>query len=295
MPVKIHYSLSNKPNGHVRLGIDKLTLTGTPGDNWYSPDAEKFLLSGMSDKTLPLAKSFAASRYRVSARIEIDGIPKKAFPLLEVGPRGKDAACRLEFNPNTLGSNGIKRLKELTSVLHVGDWSPGWTSARITRVDVNLDFSSLSLENVLAVSRYKRVREIWMHNGKLQIIYLGRKEQSASVFCMYMHDNRLRVEHRDRRPKPKILSQLANYKNPFGKIAVMSADVSPPVGFNEAKWRMALDLMQARGPRSLESRLTFVERKKLGDAISHAIVHQVDAGSAWPEVWRACVTGYGFA
>lgn len=217
------------------------------------------LWSQMDDKDA-FQPSKKSSGYQLARRIVLPSVEDlKKHPHMEFGIEGKLVTrIRLDFVPVDLQGQAINELKAaLTSLLPDG-WFYFREHARITRLDVAVDFPQLQMDEFHVLPAQGLTTTSWRSNGALQTFQLGKTSGNhTSIYDRgakrkakgkgWQGKNGVRVERRLKKISLP-LSELGSLDNPLEAIAFVKR--SPPAPPEEKKpfiWSLFLHAASANG------------------------------------------------
>jgi len=297
----------------LELGFDKIVLTVSPPKNSaeYGKGYVQYLKAECLDKiNAKFASHSAQNGYRVALRMLHPAWKSEAAPLLQASPYDPNKPYfRLEFNPNLLGTAGIAALKDWIDEHTPHGWPLFLKSARVSRIDANIDAGGLPLERVFARARCARTCEVWSRKGDIesieygepQTLYHGQKAKSKKLYRIYgLNDptkvpkgctTATRFEAVDRKSHPP-LTDLHKIKSPFTDLIVHSALAAKPATWPEGNWRMFLRVAGDHGLPVARMMLTPAQRKQADAALAAAPIAGLDFKETW-EAWPLLITWLG--
>ncbi len=186
--------------------------------------------------------------------------------LIQLDPKSpKRPFLRFEFNPNAVGISGVEKarkfLEEALDFINThGDYPDVNERISITRLDLAVDVSGASMEDLLFYKPGLHQWEVYRLNGKgfIQTQYLGSSKSNTN-FCVYdkkaqqkkngkgeLLKECTRIECRISKKSTPLVSIL-EIKNPFKNLKVLDARlVEEGNRFNE-KYSLFIDSVYRRG------------------------------------------------
>lgn len=291
MSVQYVYPLKGNPSH--RLLIDKLSLTIKPKQWEVYSDYKNTLyqFSQLPDLPIVYDPSAKTASYSGAYRIKLNNLTSEDWPLLQVAtPKPNKSFLRLEFNPDHLGTKGIKEFKTILDQWLLPHGYPSvlkWS--RITRIDLAVDFVNVSLDQIFPKTKWPTYMEMWSHKGELESIYLGKRSQTNNFYRIYEksigHPPKkkvLRVE-REMRNLKIAFGELQSLPNPFSTLHLNHLDMPPPKEWDTTKWRLFVRVLKFSGLNSALLMLPPAERKVAKLHVAKFSIHQMDLGAIWSE------------
>ncbi len=238
--------------------------------------------------------------YKNSTRIIIGGDPK-SNPLFQFDPYNKDQGyMRLEFNPNRIGVEGIYKLKTWLDYTSPHGWPAFREWGCVTRIDVNVD-TPVPIKEFFWDSRYSVTRERYCANGRLESIYLGKKDGGKNFTRIYdwnaCHNQtallpKTRIE---RNQKPNCgLEELAQMKNAFDGLRIFHAHIPPFEGILFGQWQLYLDHLFKVGLSNSLYVFEESKRKAVKEYVRSFKSLNLDFEASW-EAWPQVVEMFGLS
>lgn len=275
-----------------KLAIDGLVLVASIPDDqliFYEDYRAKInLMTKIPEYNLSWDFRAGKNGYKNSTRIKIKGVDKQSFPLFQFDPYGiKPGYLRLEFNPKTLGSDGVEALKWWFDNTTPHGWPAFLHWSRVTSIDVCYDVE-MPIDQVLWDSKYRVARQFYYANGDLESVYLGQKEWAKNFTRIYnwnaKHNPDLMtpLTRIERHQKPKCaLSELADLKNVFSGLRLFCSNVPAPEGFPSGLWSLYRQhLFQVGLQRSLFT-LEKSQRAAIKKHVLKSVTKVIDFDEAW--------------
>lgn len=291
MSVKFVHPLKGKPKH--RLLIDKLSLTIKPKQWKVYADYKNTLYGYSQTDGFPIVydPSGKTGSYSAAYRIKLGTLSHEDWPLLQIAtPKRNTGFIRLEFNPDRIGTEGLNKFKAILDQWLLPHGYPSvlkWS--RITRIDLAVDFSKVSLDQVFPFTKWPTYRETWTHKGELESIYLGKRSQTNNFYRIYekptVHGQTkkvLRIE-REMRNLKIAFGELGSLPNPFSTLRLNHLDMPPPKGWDATKWRLFVRAVKISGLNSALFMLPAAERKEAKLHASKFPVHRMNLGDIWSE------------
>jgi hypothetical protein len=190
----------------------------------------------------------------------------------EVGPHDpKLPSYRLDFNPSKVPLAGIDDLKVLLETTVDETSFAFFSSGRITRVDIAVNLSGLTLEDVIVRSKRKQKHGVYSdRSGRPQTVYLGTPRSNRTVAYTKSTgpngNSMLRIECRVR---PRCQGyELAKIKNPFMHVDLLPAKPLGDIGLPMPP-EIVADSIRGRGLARVASKFDPITRKAIMHALSN--------------------------
>ncbi|MDR3425831.1 hypothetical protein [Silvimonas sp.] len=177
---------------------------------------------------------------------------------------------RLEFVPVDLGAQGMVELDAFLGSNIEGGWSYFIDHGHVTRLDVTVDFPTLTMQDFHYLHPQGLTVKEWRQNGALETFQAGKPAGHHTMIYDRAAKRKtknsekpgkvgVRIERRLKKVKFP-LKDLASYKNPLAEFALVERCPGPPPG--EAK-RYIWDLfMAAANQTSLTHALALLPKEK---------------------------------
>jgi len=280
----------------LQIKPDKLSLTWSG----FYPEQIRIIceevinLAHNTDRPAGLAVK-SNSRYAINATFQVSSErgPDQTV-LLQTGRYGGIGAdIRLDYNPKCGRAGFHQILSVLGRVLPREDLTVFLRQAKVTRLDLAVDLSNLTLNDVIVRLKSTRKHGVYTSpRGEPETTYLGGARSNRAVAYNKPADSktmpsRLRIE---RRLKPGVrLPELIDLPNPFsGVIAVATAPLRPLI--TEIHPDILFDSMRTRGIQRALNLLSSPQRRILTAAIddpANSVMPSVDdLWQQWPQVLR---------
>jgi hypothetical protein len=85
----------------------------------------------------------------------------------------KPPQCRLEFNPNKLGIDGLNDLDNVLAEIFPSGWKYVFKHGRVTRLDIAVDLPGVRMDEFLFLAHQGATYQRFGTNGHLETFYLG--------------------------------------------------------------------------------------------------------------------------
>jgi hypothetical protein len=263
-------SLLESTTSHVT--IDRIVVCFTDPNLDNVKGTLGLLLSDKYNK-LPGLSATKTARYAARFRLLLpfDG-PDRHPICFEVGPHDpKLPSYRLDFNPSKVPLAGIDDLKVLLETTVDETSFAFFSSGRITRVDIAVNLSGLTLEDVIVRSKRKQKHGVYSdRSGRPQTVYLGTPRSNRTVAYTKSTgpngNSMLRIECRVR---PRCQGyELAKIKNPFMHVDLLPAKPLGDIGLPVPP-EIVADSIRGRGLARVASKFDPITRKAIMHALSN--------------------------
>lgn len=172
------------------LFLDKCSLTvPVAREDWDIATENIYNAYHKNSALEPVFISLSKRRkiYEFSWRIYIDGVKGQVACLLQVYPLYTPNApyMRLEWNPSQSAPNAITEIFNFLAI-HIPNLAIYWEHARLSRIDISIDISRISVCGLLACTKSARTTSrIHRQDGiKINGLYLGAGS-SNRLLCIY--------------------------------------------------------------------------------------------------------------
>ena len=264
--MNLHRPISIEQSTKTRLSIDKLSLT-------YSiPDRSKVSnLAGNFERVCTdgrfkgvTVKAARRHQYQVSVPILFGGSYLNDRLFLDLVARHSGISdLRLDFNPEKVGPEGIEYICSFLQSITEENPLDIFRSGTSTRIDLALDISGLSSEDVIVRSKGQRKHGVYSdQRGKLQSTYLGtpRSNRTVAYDKSTPSGKVLRIE---RRIKPLCRGhELTTLPDPFQKVQLIPVGSLRPHLDGLVPGHF-FDSIRVRGVRHVLSTLPPSQRRQL--------------------------------
>lgn len=288
MAIKLPPKPSNKAKTLAKIGesswgehqiptpfIDRLTVVYHPQDDAEANDLYKAIHLHLNDKSVFYqAPKGSKGDFGFAKKIVIDSVADmKHWPLFQWSRHfGTQIVktVRLEFVPKDLGVDGVLALKVHLQGLGL-DWASLLKFGNVSRIDVAVDFSQLSMADFFYLPKQAAKTTHWFGKGYLETIVSGLS--SGNQTSIYDRGKKredknqygysgVRVERRLRNTKKKLI-ELPNLANPFGAMTfVQSLPPAAPNNTPDGDWTMFSDSVSVRGLENALQLLSVKDRTK---------------------------------
>lgn len=294
---------SHKATVEWKMKIDKLTLLHEIPESWKSG-----LISSYIDLATKTESQFHHGVTRSHSpgcrgyEVSIEGkIPTSTDPLIwsqsagyliQAGPKkGKKPYLRLDINPLALTPFGMTHLIEKLEDIFCVPW-PTWRFARVSRIDIAIDFYGVSLTDWVWDLKGRRSREIICRDREVRTIYLGAKRQSPMVvYNKGKQDPDLagdspltRVEYRMK--YAGAVTGLPLLPNPFAKVQVFNPRKLP---FPDPLREALMAVGHLHGRHGILATFPKNQGPKIDLGLSSAEAQWWDPVAVW-NAWAICLT-----
>lgn len=219
------------------------------------------------------------------------------WPLLQYAyADGMATKLRIEFVPVDLGPDGLLDLHSVLTTIVPDGWAYFIKHGRITRIDVSVDFPDRTMSEFLCLPAGGLTTTRYSRDGQLETYYLGKPRGNQTL--IYSREEKRKAHKKawqgvtgirvERRLQGKIssLNTLADLKNPFAPLAMVStAPPAPPDG-KAYIWRLFQCAVETKG---LTAALGILEENKRTQFRAHYKQYALpwwDAKAVW-EKWPA--------
>lgn len=281
----------------VDLKIDKLSVVVDIPEEEHQPFCE-----GVWDAAKELAEGFShpfnKGAYNTALNLHVpeahSGFSKDSIRLTCDPKKAGTAFVRLEFNPDRLGVNGVDHLRASCGWLFNGGYQQVVNGGKVTRLDVAVDISNVSVEDLIVTKKGVRKYCCFGKNGFTETSYLGAPKKSQAT--VYDKAKELAAKHKqppaypltriEMRLCPNVpLKDLVGLKNPLLKVAAYDLATSElPLSKAQKAWFG--DSCRIRGINGAIEQLPADERPAYLKALK-------GASSSWwkpEEIWTSWPT-----
>lgn len=230
-------------------------------------------------------------RYRISLPSLLDA---KHWPLYEVGyEQGCITHLRLDFNPADLGPEGLFELHSVLIALMDSGWWFVAKHAKVTRVDVAVDFPQVEIDQVHWLPQQSLTTIQWKQNGLLGSFQLGK----SSGNCTMIYDRAakrsaqgkawqgkkgIRVEKRLRNPGI-FLRDLSKLSWPLAGLHMVKMIPGPPACEPKSYiWQYFLAKAEQAGMAAALALLPEAKRTKYRKHLKQQALPLLDEKLIWP-------------
>ncbi len=228
--------------------IDRLSVVVNVQDKGLQSDLQEthWWAAEDHDDYVPAKKSKGFTKAR---RLKLESVVNsKHWPHYQfVSNEDGVTKLRIDFVPVDLGSEGLLELNAWLSTLVPGGWSFFIKHGKVTRIDIATDVYGLTMADFLIIPSQCLTVKHFESDGILQTVELGKpKSNQTSIYDRYKkrlakgQGNKVgpcvRIERKLRMPNLQ-LSELQKLKNPFGKLCLVSPQLTqPPAETSAGKW-----------------------------------------------------------
>jgi hypothetical protein len=165
---------------------------------------------------------------------------------------------RIDFIPVDLGSDGMVDLHSVLITLMPDGWGYVVKHAKVTRLDVALDFPLVEMDDLLFLPQQGVTTRVWASNGTLKSYQLGKSNANCTMIYnrkakridkgqAWKGKEGIRLERRLRHLQMP-LSDLATLSSPFECLTPVNNVQGPPPGEEKAyQWPMFMATVEQRG------------------------------------------------
>jgi hypothetical protein len=279
-------AFTTQSNGIIsQVIIDRLSVCFNDPNPDHVKGTLGLLLSDKYNKAVPSLSVTKTARYAARFRLLLpfDG-PDHHPVYFEVGPHNpKLPSYRLDFNPSKVSPAGIDDLKVLLETTIDETSFAFFSSGRITRVDLAVNLSGLTLEDVIVRSKRKQKHGVYSdRTGRPETAYLGTpRSNRTAAYTKSAGPNGDSVLRLECRVKPRCHGfELAKIKNPFLHVDLLPATALYDIGLPVPP-EIVADSIRGRGLARVVSKF----EPDMREAIMHALS---EASSLLPtpsEIW----------
>ncbi len=276
--------------------IDKIALVSGSSKRAHTDFSYDQIILLQENKRIPSIRVRSSKYYRVHAWFSVPFNNPLGTVLFQTGgynPTGFDS--RLEFNPTIIGPADVKDVVNfLSRVLRENPYS-FIKKSKVTRLDIALDLTGLSLNDVIVHMGGIRKHGVFFGSkGRPETIYLGspRSNCHLAVYDKTLPGEpfglkALRIE---RRLKPHIpFEELVQLNNPFGTIQLIST-ASLVANLTEIPTECFFATVRERGFSRTIKLLSASQRRALKKAFedpANSVMPPID--QIWQSIWPATV------
>ena len=281
-------------NPDIQILIDKITLNFDDPDPRQVPIvAERLRTAAQSAFTGAVVRQADGYSAFVTIPLPLTDPGSKSALVVQAEPHDRNrSSYRIEFNPAKVGPQGVADLDLiLTSVLGISA-STFFRDGNVTRLDLAVDISGLSVNDVIVRSSRQRKHAVYSDpKGNPVTVYLGgaRSNRTVTYDKPTSGARSPTVLRLERRIHPKCFGKdLRDLRDPFARIAVIKTEqlksllspVPPDLFFDSAR---------VRGIKRAIAMLPADQQKSIGKAIAKPDVSIVgsDIWQSWPETLRS--------
>lgn len=240
--------------------IDKIVVTLSLNDQ-QAHATYMALFPQLEDPQLFLdAPNAKVGGYNLAKRLVLPSISEtKKLPLLNarwLKEKKLVPRLRIEFVPVDVGPSGMAEIHAQLSGLIEDGWGAFANHGRVTRLDVAVDLTGLTMDSVHFQPKKIAHQKHWLSDGKLETIYIGkttgnftviydRKAKRSSMGQEWEAEG-VRIERR-LKSLNKSPSQLHRLQNPFEGTTLNITLPAPPEGEKQWQWMQFADSVKMRG------------------------------------------------
>lgn len=287
--------------------IDKLTINLTFQSNKQAHETHEETYKALTSGDTELFASVVnpAKGFKLSKRIvvpECSSLPRIDYSYGEHPSTAENIAqrIRLEFNPSTLGHDGLMAMHATLSTMMEGGWRLFVDHGRISRLDVAVDLVGVRMTKLKMVPPKAVVSQTWSSSkGKLQTYQWGKPKGSYTQIYNKTAEMQARglavsglqitrFERRLKQPACKSLTKLAELDNPFAGFVLTTAVPEAPDDGPAYVWPLFCDSVSVRGLHAALQLLPEGKRPVYKKQFAKAAPDWWDTDAIWAQ-WPALI------